>query len=143
VSTTPAQQRTGTRSATAVWRGSWRCDVQAGDYSITVDEPVSVGGTGEGPMPTDLLLASASSCYALALAWAARKRGFELPDLQVTAVGEYGGPRFARITLQVSTSLPRERLEPLLEPAQRACYVSQTLARQPELSVEVTAPAAS
>ena len=105
--------------------------MQAGSFALVVDEPVSAGGTGLGPMPTDLLLASLSSCYALALAWAARKRGFELPDLEVTATGTYEGPRFAAIELTVTTSLSVERLTPLLEPARRVCYVSNTLAQLP------------
>ena len=131
-------QRGGTNSATAVWRGGWRCDVQAGGFALVADEPTSAGGTGLGPMPTDLLLASLSSCYALALAWAARKRGFELPDLEVTATGTYEGPRFAAVELTVTTSLDPDLLTPLLEPARRVCYVSNTLARTPQLTVSVT-----
>jgi putative redox protein len=94
-----------------------------------------VGGTGLGPMPTDLLLASFSSCYALALAWVARKRGFELPDLEVTATGTYEGQKFGHLLLTVRSSLPAERLAPLLEPAKRACYVSNTFAHVPSLEV--------
>ncbi len=78
-------ERGGTNTAVATWQGDWLCSVQAGGFQLTVDEPPSVGGTGQGPMPTDLLLASLASCYALALAWVARKRGVDLPDLSVTA----------------------------------------------------------
>jgi putative redox protein len=136
---TTSPERGGTNSATATWRGGWRCDVQAGGFALVVDEPPSAGGTGLGPMPTDLLLASLSSCYALALAWAARKRGFELPDLAVTATGTYEGPRFAAVALSVTTSLDPDQVTPLLEPARRVCYVSNTLARTPELTVSLTA----
>lgn len=132
---TATSERDGVNSAVAVWRGGWRCDVQAGSFELVVDEPSSAGGTGMGPMPTDLLLASLSSCYALALAWAARKRGFELPDLAVTATGTYEGPRFASLELTVSTSLDVDRLTPLLEPARRVCYVSNTLAHTPPITV--------
>ena len=100
-----------------------------------VDEPVEAGGTGSGPMPTDLLLASLSSCYALALAWAARKQGVELPDLEVTATGTYRGTRFASLLLTVESSLPEEQLVALLDPAARACYVSNTFAHVPEVTV--------
>lgn len=96
-----------------------------------------MGGTGSGPMPTDLLLASLSSCFALALAWAARKAGMELPDLEVSATGTYEGPRFARLVLTVESSLPEEQLVPLFEPAARACYVSNTFAQAPEITVEL------
>lgn len=119
--------RRGTNSAVARWRGQWRCDVEAGGFALVVDEPTSAGGGGLGPMPTDLFLASLSSCYALALAWAARKHGFELPDLEVTATGTYQGQRFSTIELVVTTSLSDDLLGPLIEPARRVCYVSNTV----------------
>jgi len=134
---------TGTNTAVARWQGGWRCDVDTGAFTLVVDEPASVGGTGLGPMPTDLLLASLSSCYALALAWAARKRGFELPDLTVTATGTYDGPRFAALALSVSSTLPDAELEPLFAPATRACYVSNTFAQPPPITVSLAGPAES
>lgn len=91
-------------------------------------------------MPTDLLLASLASCYALALAWAARKRGIELPDLSVTATGAYAGPRFRSLTLTVRTSLAPDLLRPLIEPATRACYVTNTLTGRPEVDVVLDDP---
>lgn len=132
-------ERGGANSAVARWTGGWRCDVEAGGFALVVDEPESVGGTGLGPMPTDLLLASLSSCYALALAWAARKRGYELPDLTVETTGTYRGQTFAELVLIVSSSAPDERLRPLLEPARRVCYVSNTIAGSPPIRVELVA----
>ncbi len=126
-----------TNTAVATWRGGWLCSVDAGGFPLTVDEPPSAGGTGRGPMPTDLLLASLSSCYALALAWAARKRGIELPDLVVAATGTYDGQSFGALELTVRTSLPLEEIEPLLEPAKRVCYVSNTLVDPPDIDVVV------
>ena len=126
-----------TNTAVATWRGGWLCSVDAGGFPLTVDEPPSVGGTGRGPMPTDLLLASLSSCYALALAWAARKRGIDLPDLVVAATGTYDGLSFGALELTVRTSLPHEELEPLLEQAKRVCYVSNTLVDAPDIDVVV------
>lgn len=102
-----------------------------------VDEPVDKGGTGTGPMPTDLLLASLSSCFALALAWAARKQGVELPDLEVTATGTYQGTKFSALVLTVESSLPDEQLTALFGPAERACYVSNTFAHVPSVTVEL------
>jgi putative redox protein len=130
-----------TNSATATWSGGWRVEVDAGGFTLVVDEPEHAGGTGTGPMPTDLLLGALSSCYALALAWAARKRGFELPDLSVTATGRYRGQTFDAFVLTVTSSAPAEALTPLLEPARRVCYVSNTLAGAPPITVELTPPA--
>jgi len=132
----------GTRTAVARWVGGWRCDVRSGDFEMVVDEPVREGGQGAGPAPTDLLLAATASCYALALAWAARKRGLTLPDLSVEATGTYDGPRFVELVLSVTTSLPDDQLAPLIEPAKRVCYVSNTIAHGAAVSVRVAPPAA-
>ena len=132
-----SDERGGTNSAVARWAGGWRCEVDAGGFPLVVDEPVEVGGGGAGPMPTDLLLASLSSCYALALAWAARKRGFELPDVSVRATGSYRGQTFSAFRLTVTTSAPAEVVEPLFEPARRVCYVSNTIAGGPPITIEL------
>jgi putative redox protein len=133
--------RGGTNTAVATWHGDWLCSVQAGGFRLTVDEPPEVGGTGRGPMPTDLLLASVASCYALALAWAARKRGIDLPDLTVTATGTYAGPRFRSLALTVHTSVAVDLVTPLLEAARRVCYVTNTLADAPDIAVRLAAAA--
>jgi putative redox protein len=109
----------------------------AGDFEVVVDEPESAGGTDSGPQPTDLLLACVSSCFALALAFTARKRGVELLDLDITAVGRYAGLRFDRISLMVSSASPSDVVRDLVQEAQRVCYVSNTLLEPPELTVEV------
>lgn len=112
-----------------------RAITRAGDFDIVVDEPETSGGTNTGPQPTDLLLASLSSCFALALAFTARKRGIELPGLTVTATGTYDGPSFTDIVLTVNADTSPEVVERLIPPAQRVCYVTNTLRRRPEITV--------
>lgn len=129
--------RPATNSVTARWEGGWRCRVEAGGFSLVVDEPEAVGGTGAGPMPTEYMLTAMASCYALALAWAAGKRGITLPDLAVTATGTYDGPRFSRLRLTVISTAAREVIERLVEPALRVCYVSNTIATSPPIEVTV------
>ena len=126
----------GTNSAVATWRGGWHCDVEAGGFQLVVDEPTQVGGTGLGPRPTDLFMASLASCYALAVAWAAGKEGVDLPDLEVTATGTYEGLKFASIQVSVRTSLDRSKTQVLLDRAAQVCYVSNTLGVAPPLKVE-------
>jgi putative redox protein len=137
-----------TNVALARWEGGWRARVSVGavdpgtgdpaGFELQVDEPAWVdGGTGTGPQPTDYLMASIASCYALAVSWAARKRGIELPDLAVRATGRYDGPKFSHLLLTVTSTLPAAQLTPLLEPARRACYVSNTIALAPPIEVEL------
>lgn len=132
-----AADRPLTNSAVARWEGGWRCSVTAAGFELVVDEPPSSGGTGAGPMPTEYLLAAMSSCYALAVSWAAAKRGITLPDLAVTATGTYDGPRFSRLVLEVATSAPDDVVRPLLEPALRVCYVSNTISSAPPIEVVI------
>lgn len=126
-----------TNSVVARWEGDWRCRVQAGGFDLVVDEPSSAGGGGEGPMPTEYLLAAMASCYALALVWAAKKRGLTLPGLAVTATGVYDGPRFSRLRLTVACGQPRDVVEPLVDPALRVCYVSNTITGAPPIDVDL------
>ena len=124
-------------SVVAVWEGGWRCRVSAGGFDLIVDEPEDAGGTGTGPMPTEYLLAALASCYALALSWAARKRGIALPDLAVKATGDYDGPRFSAVHLQITTSAPAGVVGPLIQPALGVCYVSNTIASPPPIEVVI------
>ena len=124
-------------SVVAVWEGGWRCRVSAAGFDLIVDEPPEAGGTGTGPMPTEYLLAALASCYALALRWAAGKRGVSLPDLAVTATGIYDGPRFGALQFLVVTSAPADVVSPLIQPALRVCYVSNTIASSPPVEVVI------
>lgn len=119
----------------ARWAGGMKAVVRVGGFSFVVDEPESAGGTDEGPMPTDYLLGSLASCFTLALAWAAQKRGVEIGDLEVIAQGDYDGPRFASLTVAVRCALPDAVLDPLMESANRVCYVSRTIATSPPITV--------
>jgi uncharacterized OsmC-like protein len=104
---------------------------------LIVDEPESVGGSDQGPQPTELLLASVASCFTLAMAYAAGKRGVEMAGLQVRATGTYEGPRFSVIRVSVQADAPdRDGLRRLVPMAQRLCYVTNTLRQAPDVHIE-------
>lgn len=125
-----------TRSVDATWDGGLRCRVSAGRFELIVDEPESVGGTDQGPQPTELLLASIASCFTLALAHSAGKRGIELAGLRVRATGTYDGPSFSAIRLSVQADAPdSDTLRLLMPAAKRLCYVTNTLRRGPALDI--------
>ena len=127
----------GDRTVHTTWDGGMRAVTQVGRFEVVVDEPERAGGTDTGPQPTDLLLASITSCMALAIAFVANKRGIELDGLEVTGTGVYKGLRFDRVSVSVSSGTPQDVLTDLIPEAERLCYVSNTLRRQPELTVEV------
>lgn len=123
------------RTVDASWEGGMRAVVRAGAFEVVADEPRSVGGSDSGPQPTDLFLASIASCFALAVAWAADKRGVDLPRLQVRVTGTYDGPRFSSVDIEVRSSVPSPVLDELLPEAERVCYVTNTLRAPPLLRV--------
>ena len=133
--TTTTTERPKTLSVDATWEGGYRCRVEARDHVIIVDEPTYAGGDDSGPQPTEVYLASVASCFTLAVYHVARKRSIELPDLRVRAVGEYEGPCFVKVRVEVSSSIARAELEPLLERASSVCYVSNTMRAVDDIEV--------
>jgi putative redox protein len=125
------------RTVDARWTGGMMAVVRAGDHEIVVDEPASAGGTGTAPQPTDLLLASIASCFTLSMAYAAGKRGIELPGLRVRVVGTYEGLKFSHIELLIVSAGPPEVLQELISDAERVCYVTNTLRQAPQIRIEL------
>ncbi len=119
----------------ARWLGGYQSLVQARGHELMIDEPSSEGGTDQGMMPTEALCASLASCFCLALAHVAGKRGRELPGLRVVVRAVRAGTelRYARLEIEAQASVPPEELGALIEPARRVCWVSNTLAGGPEL----------
>jgi uncharacterized OsmC-like protein len=117
--------------------------VSAGAFTIAVDEPESVGGTGAAPQPTDLLLASMASCFTLALVHAAAKSATPLGDLRVDVVGDYSGRRFAALHIMVDATGPTaEELTGLIEAAEQLCYVTNTLRSGAHVDIVASTPKA-
>jgi putative redox protein len=119
----------------ATWEGGYRCTVAARQFRIKIDEPESAGGGDTGPQPSEVLLASLAGCFTLALHHAAKKREIELPDITVRATGTYEGPGFGRLAVEVKSSVDRDVIESLIEPAKRVCYVSNTLRNVSDVEV--------
>ena len=125
---------------TATWLRGFEARVETRGHVIAVDEPVEDGGTNAGVMPTELLAASIASCFCLALAFAAGKRGRELPGLEVGVRRVRAGRelRYERFEVEARAEVPEEELAALMEPARRVCWVSNTLAHGVELSYGYT-----
>lgn len=131
------------RTVSSRWDGDLRAVVDAGGFELVVDEPESVpGGTGKGPQPTELLLASVASCFTIAMAYVAKKRGIEMAGVQVDVTGTYDGPQFSDLRIRVRAEQPTgEDLATLITGAERVCYVTRTLKLGPTISVVAQGPA--
>ncbi len=125
------------RTVRSRWTGGLSAVVRAGDFELIADEPASAGGTGTGPQPTELLLASMASCFTLAIAYSASRSSIELADdLEVDVTGTYDGPQFSEFRIAVRTSAPTgDDLDKLVTSAKRVCYVTRTLAGSPKIEI--------
>jgi uncharacterized OsmC-like protein len=127
-------------SVSATWEGGYRAQMDVRGHKLVADEPLGAGGGDTGPQPSELFLAALASCFTLAVYHVAKKRDIELDGLTVKATGDYEGPKFARLVLEVSSATSSDVLNLLVERAKAVCYVSNTLRAVSDVEV-VVAPA--
>jgi len=58
-------------------------DVNVGQPTFRVDEPLHIGGTGAAPDPYDYLLAGLGACTSMTVGLYARKKGLDLKKVTV------------------------------------------------------------
>jgi putative redox protein len=134
---------TGAETPTVVVRigpSGFRTDIDAGGHHLTADEPIAVGGTGQGPTPYDFLAAALGACTAMTVRMYADRKGWPLDG--VTARLRHGklhekdcencatqtvGVDQMEVEVELLGDLTPEQRERLLSIAQR-CPVKQTLA---------------
>jgi putative redox protein len=124
-----------------VGSNGFRTDISAGLHALVADEPVSLGGTGLGPTPYELLLGALGSCMAMTLRMYADRKGWPLESVRVqlrTAqahetdceqceTNDVGIPVIAR-RIDFAGPLTDEQRKRLMQIADR-CPVKQTLER--------------
>src|SRR6478609_3474203 len=63
--------------------GGFVQEISAGPHHLRSDEPASMGGTGTGPTPYDLLLAAIGACTSMTVAMYARRKGWPLEAVTI------------------------------------------------------------
>lgn len=124
-----------------VGASGYRADVSARGHTLVADEPVSLGGTDEGPTPYDYLAAALGACTAMTIRMFADRRGWPLKgvtvrlthsrehkrDCEACEASAVGIDQFER-TIEFMGDLTEEQRAGLLRVADR-CPVGQTLER--------------
>ncbi len=138
-----------------------RSEVRTRQFSLTVDEPETLGGTDTGPNPVELVLAALASCQEITYRLYADSLGIPLDSVSVKvsgdldlrgffAVDETVRPGFQAIRAEVTLDSPASEaeLERLKATVDRFCPVLDILGRSTPVSLDIagttrTAPQAA
>ena len=124
--------------AVARRRRGYTHDVEIeGGHKLVVDEPRESGGNDEGPSPTRITAAALAACTAITIEMYADRKGWELPDVEVTVEMELerSAPRSFVVTLKLPKELSSEQQERLKTIAGK-CPVHRALSHETEVSIE-------
>jgi uncharacterized OsmC-like protein len=128
------------------------CKVETGRALAVAGLHPATGGSGLELCSGDMLLEALVACAGVTLKAVATAIGFELRGGRVLAEGDLDfrgtlgvakdapvGFRTIRLTFELDTPEPRERIESLTKLTERYCVVFQTLVSPPQLSLTVAA----
>lgn len=116
-----------------------RTELNIDGIDVVIDEPKNMGGTGLGPMPLQLLMASYAGCINVIGHRAAKKLGIDLGNMRVKVRGLLDmrvmagklcdDPVFPEIYLDVTTdsAASQEDLDKLAEVVGKGCPISMLL----------------
>ncbi len=111
----------------------------------------SVGGDGELPCSGDIFLASLAGCQEITLRLVATALGLTLDHLAIRVEGDWDargtlavdreapiGYTAIRVSIDLQTDAPQDKVDRLLKSAKRYCVVSATLEDAPPVEVTAT-----
>jgi uncharacterized OsmC-like protein len=111
-------------------------------HALLTDQPATAGGTDTAMTPTELLVASLSSCVAFYAGRYLARHGLDRDGLRVTAVFTAATDRPARVAgvrlaIQVPGGIPPSRQAALLAVASH-CTVHNTLRHPPDVAIDLS-----
>jgi putative redox protein len=126
--------------------GGLAVDAHYRGFTISTDQPQSVGGSGAAPSPFDLFLASIGTCAGLFALRFCQQRGLDTNGLAVTLVGERGEDHGQVSTLRVDIRVPDafpEKYHQAIVRAVEQCTVKRHILHPPTFEVRVAEHAVS
>jgi uncharacterized OsmC-like protein len=118
-----------------------RMQIQSGKYSLTIDEPVMMGGTDQGPAPLQVLLMALAGCLNITGHEVARQHGLNLKGMHISIKGKMnpavfmGSPvdersGFQDITVNIDAQfigVTQEQINSWLAETERRCPVTDNI----------------
>lgn len=107
----------------------WAHRIETRGHALVADEPADKGGEDRGPTPQELLAASLASCTAITLEMYARRKSWDLGEVEVQCEyeqAERGSPTTFKLLLRLPSGLSEEQVKRLEQIAAK-CPVHRTL----------------
>lgn len=146
--TQPDFQAADNRVTARTGEEGFRTEISANGFSLVADEPVSYGGTNEGPSPYEFLMSALGACTTMTVQMYARRKGWPLGEALVRLSHhkihaedcrdcESQDRRIDKFTreLELIGELDQDQRQKLLEIAEK-CPVHRTLTS--EIRVDTT-----
>jgi uncharacterized OsmC-like protein len=123
----------------ATAQSSTRSVVKARNFSLTIDEPIERGGTNEGPMPVEMVMAGLAGCTHVIANKLAAYHGtyFDSMEINIATTMDSRGTRliepidipFPKVTINITveTSGPEEAVDQVMADLRNHCAVSKML----------------
>lgn len=128
-----------------------RVNVQLRDFTLTIDEPVALGGSDQGPNPVEFVLAAVMGCMNVVVHLVAKERGVRIRSLEATARGSLDPARFMgrptqertgfteiEVGLDIDSDASSEELEEIIHVAEERCPVSDNLSHPTPVRIRLT-----
>jgi putative redox protein len=115
--------------ATATRTDGFKHSIWVRTHHLSADEPEEHGGADAAPSPQELLAASLASCTAVTMEMYAKRKGWDIGDVEVVAEytpGERGSITRFQLTLRVPKGTDPDKVEKLKIIAAK-CPVHRTL----------------
>ena len=111
------------------------------------EPPTEFGGSGENWSPEDFLVGAVADCFVLSFKAIATASKFTWTDLECSVSGTLDkverAIQFTALTINAKLTVPadadQDRAKRLLEKAEAACFITNSLKAEPHLNAEIVA----
>ncbi len=128
----------------------WAVKTQAGDHTLIVDQPESLGGENKGPSPLDYVFIALAGCLVTISKIVANQRKINLRGVEVEVKGDINlavlrgqekddraGFQNINVEMKIDADLTPEEKREFVEEVDKRCPVSENLMNTTPLSINV------
>ncbi|WP_246954897.1 OsmC family protein [Brachybacterium sp. Marseille-Q7125] len=143
-----------TFSASGTSLSPTKIEVQARQFTLTIDEPPNLGGEDHGANPVEYVLGALLGCLNVVIQMVAKEKGIEYRSLKLTAEGDLNpaklmgedvttrpGFQEIRVAVELDTDADEQAVAELLSEAESRCPVSDNLANATPVRISAAARA--